>query len=72
MGSIDPSLVGALQPVQAAGNSNPNNVFSEQGGKKPYYTYNLQTPTGLTAGTYRLYFQVQGDPLWYWVTFSVS
>jgi hypothetical protein len=71
-GSIDPSLVGALQPVQAAGNSNPNNVFREQGGTKPFYMYNLQTPTGLTAGTYRLYFQVLGDPLWHWVTFSVD
>lgn len=72
VGSIDPSLVGTLQPVQAAGNSNPNNVFREQDSSKPFYMYNLQTPTGLTAGTYRLYFQVQGDPLWHWVTFSVS
>lgn len=72
VGSIDPSLVGALQPVQAAGNSNPNNVFREQGGATPFYMYNLQTPTGLTAGTYRLYFQVQGDPLLHWVTFSVG
>jgi hypothetical protein len=72
VGSIDPSLIGALQPVQAPGNSNPNNVFKEQGGAKPDYTYNLQTPKGLTAGTYRLYIQVQGDPLLHWVTFSVS
>jgi hypothetical protein len=58
VGRIDPSLVGALQSVQAAGNSNPNNVFRERGGSKPYDMFNLQTPTGLTAGTYRLYFQV--------------
>ncbi len=72
VGSIDPSLVGALQPVQAAGNSNPDNVFRVQGGSQPFYMYNLKTPTGLTAGTYRLYFSVGNDPLLHWVTFSVD
>jgi hypothetical protein len=72
VGNIDPSAVGTLQSVQSANNANPNNVFREQGGSKAHYVFNLQTPTGLTAGTYRLYFSVSGDPLWHWVTFSIA
>jgi hypothetical protein len=72
VGSIDPSAVGTLQSVQAAGTSNPDNIFRLQGGSQPFYMYNLQTPKGLTAGTYRLYFSVQNDPLLHWVTFSVA
>jgi hypothetical protein len=72
VGSIDPSAVGTLLPVQSADSGNTNNVFTEQGGKKPFYQFNLQTPTGLTAGTYRLYFSVSNDPLLHWVTFSVA
>ena len=26
----------------------------------------------LPEGTYRLYFQVQGDPLWHWATFLIG
>ena len=71
-GSIDPSLVGALQPVQAAGNSNPNNVFREQGGTKPFYMYNLQTPDGPDRRHLPAVLPGPGDPLLHWVTFSVS
>jgi hypothetical protein len=72
VGSINPSAVGSLQPVQSDGNSNPNNVFSLQGGKQPFYQFNLKTPKDLAAGTYRLYFSISNDPLWHWVTFSIS
>jgi hypothetical protein len=33
--------------------------------------YNLKTSPDMAAGTYRLYFQVLGDPLWHWVTFTL-
>ncbi len=72
VGTIDPSLLGTLTPVQSAGGSNPGNVFREQGGANPFYLYNLQIPVGLAPGTYRLYFAVQGDPLDHWVTFTVG
>jgi ELWxxDGT repeat protein len=72
VGSIDPSQLGTLTTVQAAGTANPGNVFRYQGGNNPFYMYNLQIPTGLTKGTYRLYFSVAGDPLDHWVTFTVD
>jgi hypothetical protein len=72
IGSIDPSAVGSLTAVQAAGSSNPGNVFRYQGGANPFYMYNLQVPTGLSAGTYRLYFSITGDPLEHWVSFTVG
>jgi hypothetical protein len=72
VGSIDPSKVGTLQSVQSAGNANPGNVFRIQGGSDPFAMYNLQTPTTLSAGTYRLYFSVSNDPLLHWVTFTIS
>jgi hypothetical protein len=72
VGATDPANVGTLTPAQAAGGSNPGNVFSLQGGSNPFYMYNLKIPSGLAAGTYRLYFSVTGDPLDHWVTFEVS
>ncbi|MBV9125361.1 MAG: Ig-like domain repeat protein, partial [Planctomycetes bacterium] len=72
VGAIDPSAIGTLTPVQAAGGSNPNNVFRFQGGANPFYMYNLKIPQGLAAGTYRLYFSITSDPLDHWVTFTVD
>ncbi len=72
VGATDSSNVGTLLPAQEAGGSNPNNVFHYQGGAKPFYQYNLKIPAGLAAGTYRLYFAVEGDPLDHWVTFTVG
>jgi hypothetical protein len=54
-------------PVQAPGNSQPGNDFRFIGG----YHYNLKT-TGLGAGTYALYFTVDGDPLVHSVAFVVG
>jgi hypothetical protein len=70
-GAVDPADVGTLLAAQAAGDSNPANVFRLQGGQQLFYMYNLQTAQDMAAGTYRLYFQVQGDPLWHWVTFTL-
>jgi hypothetical protein len=72
VGSSLPANVGPLTPVQAAGGSNPGNVFLCQGGAIPFYMYSLHIPNGLAAGTYRLYFSVAGDPLAHWVAFTVD
>ncbi len=72
VGVTDPSKVGTLTPAQAAGGSNPNDVFRYQGGANPFYMFNLEIPGGLSAGTYRLYFAIQGDPLDHWVTCTVG
>jgi hypothetical protein len=72
VGATDPANVGPLTPAQAAGGSNPGNVFRLRGGTNPFYMYNLAIPSDLVAGTYRLYFAIAGDPLDHWVTFVVD
>src|SRR5262249_24741257 len=70
--AVDPASVGPLVAAQAAGGSSPGNVFRLQGAKQLFYMYNLKTTTDMAAGTYRLYFRVDGDPLWHWVTFAIN
>jgi hypothetical protein len=70
-GAVNPANVGPLLAAQAAGGSDPGNVFRVQGGSQLFYMYNLQTAAGMAAGPYRLYIQVEGDPLWHWVTFTL-
>jgi hypothetical protein len=55
-------------PPQSPGNSQPGNDFRFTGGR---YQYNLKT-TDLDAGSYSLYFTVDGDPLVHSVSFIVS
>jgi predicted extracellular nuclease len=64
-GLISSSEVGE---VMASGNSNPDNNFRFAGGR---YIYNLKT-TGLTMGTYNLYFTAGTDPLQHAVQFRVK
>jgi hypothetical protein len=52
---------------QDSGNSNPDNNFRFAGDS---YIYNLKT-TGLTAGVYKLYFTVGGNPTLYNVQFEI-
>jgi hypothetical protein len=69
-GAVDPADVGPLVPAQPGG-SNPDNVFRLKGGRQLSYVYDLQTTRDMTAGTYRIYFQVAGDRLCHWVTFTL-
>jgi hypothetical protein len=71
-GAADPATSSGLQPVQSAGDANPGNVFRLQGGRQPFYMYNLQTSSSWAAGMYRLYFQITGDPLLHWVAFTLG
>jgi hypothetical protein len=59
----------AIQQAQAPGNSDPSNAFSFTGSS---FTYTLKTPKGLPAGSYLLYFTVQGDPVTHSLTFKVK
>jgi hypothetical protein len=61
----------AVMPVEAAGDSNPGNVFRVEGGSNPFYQYNLKTATDLAPGSYLLFFTVAGDPLVHSVMFQV-
>jgi hypothetical protein len=64
-GVIDPALLGTL-PINLA-----NDPFTRQGGALQPWVYKPKNLTGLTEGkTYRLYFQVEGDPLLHWVAFT--
>jgi hypothetical protein len=54
--------------VLAAGNANEENNFRFDNG---YYIFNLKT-TGLSTGTYKLYFTVGDDPTLHSVEFQVK
>jgi Tol biopolymer transport system component len=54
--------------LQDPGNSNPDFNFRYAGGQ---YQFNLKT-TGYAAGTYRLDFQVAGDPVMHSVQFQIK
>lgn len=54
--------------LQDPGNSNPDYNFRFTGGQ---YQYNLKT-TGYATGTYRLDFQVTGDPITHSVQFQIK
>jgi hypothetical protein len=62
----------AVQPAQSPGNSNPGGLFQFQGGKQPFYLFNLAIPNDLAAGTYLFYFTVAGDPIQHSVQFTVK
>src|SRR5262249_55008934 len=49
-----------LMPVQTAGNSNPGGLFQWVNKAQSYYQLDLKTAKDLGAGTYLLYFSVQG------------
>ena len=55
-------------PVEDAGNSNPDNNFRFSGNS---YIFNLKT-TGLSTGTYNLYFTVGADPTLHTVQFQIK
>ena len=59
--------------VIAAGEANPDNNFRFEPtlGTGGGYIYNLKT-TGLTTGTYNLYFTAEGDPVQHAVQFNVK
>ncbi len=61
-----------ITPAEDAGNSNPGNLFLFQEGANPFYQYNLKTPKGLSAGTYLLFFEVEGDPFQHSVQFTIK
>lgn len=63
---------GSIIPVQAAGNSSPDNVFQSLAGTNSFDQYNLKTAKKLTPGTYWLFFTVQGDPIIHAVQFLVK
>ena len=54
--------------LQDPGNANPDSNFRYTGGQ---YHFNLNT-NGYATGTYRLDFQVSGDPVTHWVQFQVK
>ena len=62
---ISTSIMG---DVLAAGNANEDNNFRFDSG---YYIFNLKT-TGLTTGTYKLYFTAGDDPVLHSVEFQVK
>ena len=70
--ATDCCVIGTALPAADAGNSNPDNLFRFQAGTNPCYQYNLKTPKGLSAGTYLLFFEVEGDPIRHAVQFTIK
>jgi hypothetical protein len=58
----------AYGDIMTAGNANPDNNFRFDSG---YYILNLKT-TGLSTGTYKLYFTAGDDPVLHSVQFEVK
>jgi fibronectin-binding autotransporter adhesin len=65
VGVVQPADVGTLTTTLS-------DAFKFQNGNDPSYVYQPKNLNGLTSGTtYRLYFQVEGDPLLHWVAFTM-
>jgi hypothetical protein len=66
--SVVNAATNAAQPVQDAGNANPDNYFRFDAGG---YIFNLKT-TGYPSGTYNFGFTVAGDPTSHAVQFVIK
>jgi hypothetical protein len=55
-------------PVDSAGNSQPGNNFRYTG---KGYQFNFKNK-GRSAGQYRLYFSIDGDPLMHYVSYRLT